>query len=83
MLVEKLAAEAGTPLLCISPSSILSKWAGASEKTLRAVFEVAAAQSPAIVFIDEVDSLAPARWVLHTPATCTNVFTKPCKCCMV
>ena len=35
MVVEKLAAEAGIPLLCISPSAILSKWSGESEKTLR------------------------------------------------
>ncbi|KAI7838586.1 hypothetical protein COHA_007657 [Chlorella ohadii] len=61
MLVEKLAAEAGTPLLCLSPSAVLSKWAGESEKSIRAVFEAAAAMSPAIIFIDEVDSLAPCR----------------------
>ncbi|PSC75328.1 putative phytol kinase chloroplastic [Micractinium conductrix] len=61
LLVEKLAAEAGTPLLCVSPSSILSKWAGESEKTVRGVFEAATAMSPALIFIDEVDSLAPAR----------------------
>lgn len=35
MLVEKIAAEAGIPLLFISPSAILSKWSGESEKTLR------------------------------------------------
>lgn len=62
MLVEKLAAEAGTPLLCLSPAATLSKWAGESEKRLRAAFQAAAALSPAILFIDEVDSLAPARW---------------------
>ena len=63
MLVEKLAAEAGLPLLCISPAAILSKWAGASEKGLATVFEAASRQTPAaIVFIDEVDSLAPTRW---------------------
>jgi SpoVK/Ycf46/Vps4 family AAA+-type ATPase len=61
LLVEKLAAEAGAPLLCLSPSAVLSKWAGESEKALRSAFEAAAALSPAILFIDEVDSLAPAR----------------------
>ncbi|KAL4444228.1 hypothetical protein ABPG75_011965 [Micractinium tetrahymenae] len=61
LLVEKLAAEAGTPLLAVSPSAILSKWAGESEKTLRGVFEAAAALAPAIIFLDEVDSLAPTR----------------------
>lgn len=70
LLVEKLAAEARVPLLCLSPSGVLSKWAGESEKALRGAFEAAAALSPAILFIDEVDSLAPARlvcmdWVQH------------------
>ena len=37
MLVEKIAAEAAIPLLVISPSAILSKWSGDSEKTLRCV----------------------------------------------
>ncbi|GAB4818520.1 hypothetical protein N2152v2_005566 [Parachlorella kessleri] len=62
MLVEKIAAEAAIPLLVISPSAILSKWSGDSEKSLRAVFEAAAQMAPAIVFIDEIDSLAPARF---------------------
>ncbi|KAI3427001.1 hypothetical protein D9Q98_006945 [Chlorella vulgaris] len=61
MLVESLAAEAGTPLLCLAPSAVLSKWAGESEKLVRSAFEAAAAASPAILFIDEVDALAPAR----------------------
>jgi hypothetical protein len=75
MLVESLAAEAGTPLLCLSPSSLLSKWAGESEKTLRAAFEAAAALSPSILFIDEVDSLAPARWVLARWLLLVHIYT--------
>ena len=61
MMAEKLAAEAGTPLLCLTPSSLLSKWAGESEKAVHATFAAAAAAAPAIIFIDEVDALAPAR----------------------
>lgn len=67
LLVEKLAAEARVPLLAVSPSAILSKWAGESEKTLRGVFEAAAALSPSIIFLDEVDSLAPARCARSAP----------------
>jgi len=37
LLVEKLAAESGLPLLVLAPSSVLSKWAGDSEKTLKRV----------------------------------------------
>ena len=36
-LVGKLAAEANLPLLMIAPSTVLSKWAGASERMLKKV----------------------------------------------
>ncbi|KAK9804344.1 hypothetical protein WJX72_008239 [[Myrmecia] bisecta] len=61
LVVEKIAAEAGVPLLALSPSAILSKWSGESEKMLRDIFEVARRMQPAIIFIDEVDALAPHR----------------------
>ncbi|EFJ50613.1 hypothetical protein VOLCADRAFT_88606 [Volvox carteri f. nagariensis] len=61
MLVERIAAEAGATLLVLTPGAILSKWSGESEKQLRAVFEVARVKQPCIVFMDEVDSLAPTR----------------------
>ncbi|GIL98454.1 hypothetical protein Vretimale_3829 [Volvox reticuliferus] len=61
MLVERIAAEAGMTLLVLTPGAILSKWSGESEKQLRAVFDVARALQPCIVFMDEVDSLAPTR----------------------
>ena len=35
--MEKLAAEAGLPLLAVAPSTVLSKWAGASERMLKKV----------------------------------------------
>jgi SpoVK/Ycf46/Vps4 family AAA+-type ATPase len=46
---------------------VLSKWAGESEKLVRSAFEAAAAASPAILFIDEVDALAPARSAQRSP----------------
>ncbi|KXZ49894.1 hypothetical protein GPECTOR_19g345 [Gonium pectorale] len=52
MLVERTAAEAGTTLLSMTPGVILSKWSGESEKQLRAVFEVARAMQPCIIFMD-------------------------------
>ncbi|KAF5833160.1 thiamine diphosphate-binding protein [Dunaliella salina] len=61
MLVEKVAAEGGFSLLCLQPSTLLSKWSGESEKTLSAAFAAARQLQPCILFIDEVDSLAPQR----------------------
>ncbi|KAG2446059.1 hypothetical protein HXX76_000661 [Chlamydomonas incerta] len=62
MLVERIASETGAALLVLTPGAILSKWAGESEKHLRAVFTAAARVGrPCIVFMDEVDSLGSAR----------------------
>ena len=45
----------------ISSSSLTSKWVGESEKTVKALFRVAYKNQPAIVFIDEIDSILTAR----------------------
>lgn len=58
MLVEKVAAEAELSLLSISPSMILSKWAGDSEKAVSQVFDLARTMQPSILFLVGV----PAWW---------------------
>lgn len=65
-LVEKVAAEGGLPLLALTPSTVLSKWSGESERTLLAIFEAAKCMQPCIIFIDEIDSLAPQRSKVKT-----------------
>jgi transitional endoplasmic reticulum ATPase len=45
----------------INGPEILSKMAGESESNLRKAFEEAEKNSPAIIFIDEIDSIAPKR----------------------
>ena len=51
--------------LCIGPE-IMSKLAGESESNLRKAFEEAEKNAPAIIFIDELDAIAPKREkVLH------------------
>lgn len=46
---------------CISGPEIMSKMAGESESNLRQAFEEAEENAPSIVFIDEIDSIAPKR----------------------
>mmetsp|Transcript_162757 Transcript_162757/g.300446 ORF Transcript_162757/g.300446 Transcript_162757/m.300446 type:complete len:378 (+) Transcript_162757:622-1755(+) len=62
MMAKALAARVGVPFYQISSCDVISRYHGDSEKNLRAVCE-AARNEPhgAVVFIDEIDSLAPAR----------------------
>ena len=45
----------------ISAGSLTSKWIGEGEKMVRALFAVSAALQPAVIFIDEIDSVLSAR----------------------
>jgi transitional endoplasmic reticulum ATPase len=60
-LARAVAAETGAFLFTINGPEILSKVPGESELKLRKAFEEAEKNSPAIIFIDELDSIAPKR----------------------
>jgi len=61
-LARCCAAEAGAALFVVSGPELLGEFAGESEARLRGVFDAARAHpGPAVVFLDEVDALAPAR----------------------
>ncbi|EAY75016.1 hypothetical protein OsI_02914 [Oryza sativa Indica Group] len=61
MLAKALANAAGASFLNISMASMTSKWYGESEKCIQALFSLAAKLAPAIIFIDEVDSMLGKR----------------------
>jgi SpoVK/Ycf46/Vps4 family AAA+-type ATPase len=61
LIGKAIAHEAGATFFSISSSSLTSKWIGEGEKMVRTLFAVAAFRQPAVVFIDEVDSLLCAR----------------------
>ncbi|GFT91915.1 fidgetin-like protein 1 [Nephila pilipes] len=56
-----IATESNSTFFCISASSLASKWVGESEQLVRALFTVAHLNQPAVIFIDEIDSLLSQR----------------------
>lgn len=61
LIAKAIANETGAFLFIINGPEIMSKMAGESESNLRKAFEEAQKNAPAIIFMDEIDSLAPSR----------------------
>ena len=69
LIGKAIAHQSGATFFSISASSLMSKWIGEGEKTVRTLFAVAAYRQPAVVFIDEVDSLLCQRSSEENEAT--------------
>src|SRR5919201_644003 len=61
LLAKAVASETNANFHSISGPEIMSKYYGESEEKLRSVFQQAEKNAPSIVFIDELDSIAPKR----------------------
>ena len=61
LIARAIANETGAFFFLINGPEIMSKMAGEAESNLRKAFEEAEKNSPAIIFIDEIDSIAPKR----------------------
>ncbi|WP_251328452.1 AAA family ATPase [Haloplanus pelagicus] len=61
LIAKAVANEVDATFISVSGPEIVSKYKGDSEERLRQVFERAREDAPAIVFFDEIDSLAPKR----------------------
>ncbi|KAJ0082088.1 hypothetical protein Patl1_10305 [Pistacia atlantica] len=61
LLAKAIANETGCFFLCINGPEIMSGRAGESESNLRKAFAEAEEHAPSIIFIDEIDSIAPKR----------------------
>ena len=60
-VVRALASTGRLSVHAVKGSELLDKWVGASEKAVRELFRRARDSAPALVFLDEVDALAPQR----------------------
>ncbi|MCD6473791.1 MAG: CDC48 family AAA ATPase [Thermoplasmata archaeon] len=65
LLAKAVANETNANFYSLSGPEIMSKYYGESEENLRNVFKEAQENAPSIIFIDEIDSIAPKREEVH------------------
>jgi transitional endoplasmic reticulum ATPase len=61
LIAKAVANESGANFYAINGPEVMSKYYGESEARLREIFEQAEKSAPAIIFIDEIDAIAPKR----------------------
>ena len=61
LIAKAVANETGCTFRCINGPEVMSGKSGEAEKKIRSFFEEARENAPAIIFIDEIDSIAPNR----------------------
>ena len=65
LIAKAVANEANANFFTLSGPEIMSKFYGQSEENLRQIFNEATENAPSIIFIDEIDSIAPKREEVH------------------
>jgi transitional endoplasmic reticulum ATPase len=65
LIAKAVANESNANFFTLSGPEIISKYYGQSEENLRKIFDEAIENAPSIIFIDEIDSIAPKREETH------------------
>ena len=65
LIAKAVANESGANFYTINGPEIMSKFYGQSEENLRKIFEEAEKNAPSIIFVDEIDAIAPKRSEVH------------------
>ncbi len=66
LIVRAVANETEANFISVRGPELMSKWVGESERAVRSVFKKARQVAPVVVFLDELDALAPVRGVEDT-----------------
>jgi transitional endoplasmic reticulum ATPase len=61
LLAKAIASQARANFIAVNGPELLSRWVGAAEQAVRELFTKARQAAPCVVFVDEIDTLAPAR----------------------
>jgi transitional endoplasmic reticulum ATPase len=61
LLAKAVASQARANFIAVNGPELLSKWVGAAEQAVRELFAKARQAAPCVIFVDEIDTLAPAR----------------------
>ncbi|MCX8195028.1 MAG: CDC48 family AAA ATPase [Candidatus Micrarchaeota archaeon] len=72
MFAKAVATETEANFISIKGPEVLSKWVGESEKAVRETFRKARMATPCIIFIDEIDSIAPHRGAMDEGSRVTE-----------
>jgi len=76
LLAKAIATESEANFISIKGPEVMSKWVGESEKAVRQIFKKAKQVSPSIVFLDELDAIAPARGSSHDSGATERVVNQ-------
>lgn len=76
LMAKAVANESSANFISVRGPQLLSKWVGESEKAIREVFKKARQVSPAIIFLDELDAIAPIRGTEYGSKTSERVINQ-------
>ncbi|MCZ7372371.1 MAG: AAA family ATPase, partial [Candidatus Methanoperedens sp.] len=76
LLAKAAANESSANFISVRGPQLLSKWVGESEKAIREVFKKARQVSPCILFLDELDAIAPIRGMDNSSRTSERVVNQ-------
>ncbi|MEM4054141.1 MAG: CDC48 family AAA ATPase, partial [Desulfurococcaceae archaeon] len=76
LLAKAVATESGANFIAVRGPEVLSKWVGESEKAIREIFKKARTYAPAVIFFDEIDSIAPVRGLVYDSGVTERVVAQ-------